>query len=86
MSDTIPTRVRRIVARLSTVGDREITGDDRLVQDLGLNSMTLIELSVLLESEFDLDVIDGEQAGSLVTVADLENLVTAARAEAKPAV
>jgi acyl carrier protein len=86
MSETIQTRVRGIVAKMSAVRDREITGSDRLVEDLGLNSMNLVELSVALESEFELEAIEGEQAGTLVTVADLENLVAATQAGAKPAV
>ncbi|WP_019927182.1 acyl carrier protein [Nocardia sp. BMG111209] len=84
MNDSISTRVRAIVGRLAKV-DREIGSDDRLIEDLGLSSMALVELSVALESEFDLQPVDGDVAPvDLVTVADLEKLIAAAQSSTAP--
>ncbi|MCX4098517.1 acyl carrier protein [Nocardia sp. alder85J] len=86
MNDSISARVRAIVGRLAKV-DREIGGDDRLIEDLGLSSMALVELSVALESEFDLQPVGGDEApADLATVADLEKLIAAAQSSATPAI
>lgn len=72
-SDT-HTRVRAIVSRLCPHGERTISPDDRIVDDLGYHSVKVVELTIELESEFDVMLCDETVAG-LQTVGDLSALV-----------
>jgi acyl carrier protein len=74
MTDDVAAQVRTIIRTLSPYDEHEITTDDRLVEDLGLNSITLVQLSVTLEHEFGLTV-SPEQAATVSTVGELESLV-----------
>jgi acyl carrier protein len=75
-TNNVPARVRTIIRTLSPYDEPEVAADDRLVEDLGLNSITLVQLSVTLEHEFGL-TIDPEQAATVTTVGELESLVAA---------
>jgi acyl carrier protein len=76
MTDDVKAQVRTIIRTLSPYDEREIAADDRLVEDLGLNSITLVQLAVTLEHEFGLAAAP-EQAASVTTVGELEALVAA---------
>jgi acyl carrier protein len=78
MLDDVATRVRAIIRTLSPHEQREIAAEDRLVEDLGLNSIALMQLSVTLEHEFGLPAIS-EQAATITTVSELESLVATSR-------
>jgi acyl carrier protein len=49
-----------------------ITGQLRLVEDLGYYSLALLELAFSLEDELDLPPLDEETGRSIRTVADIE--------------
>jgi acyl carrier protein len=76
MSDDIAAQVRTIIRSLSPYDEHEIAADDRLVEDLGLNSITLVQLSVMLQHEFGLTV-GPEEAATVSTVGELESFVAA---------
>jgi acyl carrier protein len=76
--DDTASRVRTILHRLSPFEGREIGADDRLVEDLGLNSIALVELSVTLEHEFDF-TFAADQAAEIITVGELESFVADGR-------
>ena len=73
--DEITTGVRKIIGEMCPLGRREVGPDDRIMDDLGYDSMGIVELAVVLESEFALEPIEDEQAIDLVTVGDVETLV-----------
>ncbi|MBO2448573.1 hypothetical protein J4573_15830 [Actinomadura barringtoniae] len=55
---------------------RELRGEQRLQQDLGLDSLSVVALAVRLHEEWGLDlVVLAEQAPSIVTVDDLVRTV-----------
>jgi len=49
--------------------------DARLVDDMGYDSVALLELVFALEEEFELDPILAEDARSILTVKQVESLV-----------
>jgi len=68
-------RVRELVGAMSPLGSREVSSSDRVVDDLGYDSVALLELALALEVEFDLQAIGEDQAVDLLTVGDIEHLV-----------
>lgn len=68
-------RVRELVGAMSPLGSRAAKPTDRVVDDLGYDSVAILELALALEVEFDLQAIGEEQAVDLVTVGDIEDLV-----------
>jgi acyl carrier protein len=62
--------------------DRAIRETDRLVEDLGLDSMTLLALAVAVEDRFRV-ILTNAPAGALDTIGGLADYV-AANAEASP--
>jgi acyl carrier protein len=74
VDNNVSAQVREIVSAMSPLDDHPVTSADRLMEDLGLDSMTLVELSLVLESEFELGPIDDTEA-TLVTVGDVEELI-----------
>lgn len=48
-----------------------VTAETSFVDDLGADSVDLVELSMALEDEFDLEEMEEEDINSIVTVGDL---------------
>lgn len=48
-----------------------ISAETAFVDDLGADSVDLVELSMALEEEFDLDEMEEEDLNAIVTVGDL---------------
>lgn len=78
----ITEKVRNLIGEMCPLGAREARSEQRLVEDLGYDSVSFLELALALESEFELFTIDEEQAASLVTVGDIETLMTQLAASA----
>ena len=66
MSD-LDARILDIVAQLTTVDRAKIKTTDRLREDLGMDSVSSMELLSMLAEEFDLD-IEMEEAVEVTTV------------------
>jgi len=71
MADTQPTfdRVKKIVADTLSVDRAEVTLDASLIEDLGADSLALVELTMAFETEFKIDIPD-EEAEKIKTVGD----------------
>jgi acyl carrier protein len=69
-------KVRTLIGEMSPLGAREARSEQRLVEDLGYDSVSFLELALALEAEFELFTIDEEQAANLSTVGDIESLMT----------
>jgi acyl carrier protein len=67
--------VRALVGEMSPLGPTEATSELRLIEDLGYDSVSFVELALALESEFNISAVDEEKAANLTTVGDIENLV-----------
>ena len=63
-------KVRRILAKQLDIDEDMITMDTNIVEDLGADSLDLVELIMELEEEFGI-VITDEAASNLVTVKEI---------------
>ncbi|MDR7532398.1 MAG: acyl carrier protein [Armatimonadota bacterium] len=62
-------RVRARVAHQLGVEEETITRDSSFVEDLGADSLDVVELVMALEEEFEIEIPD-DQAEKIVTVGD----------------
>lgn len=62
-------RVRDVVAEELNVSEEQITPEARFVDDLGADSLDVVELVMRLEDEFDISIPD-EDAEKIRTVSD----------------
>ena len=67
-------RIRAIVAEQLGVDIAEIVAESKILDDLGADSLDVVELVMTLEDEFDIEVPD-EAAESIRTIADVERYV-----------
>jgi acyl carrier protein len=65
----IASDVRRVVGRQLDVEDARVSPSASFTEDLGADSLGLIELTLALEEEFDIDITD-EDAARIRTVQD----------------
>jgi acyl carrier protein len=63
-------RVKEIIADKLSVEADEITMESSFIDDLGADSLDIVELIMALEDEFDLEIPD-EQAEKISTVANV---------------
>jgi acyl carrier protein len=64
---SIEERVKRIICDQLSVSEDEVTGNASFVDDLGADSLDIVELVMALEEEFDCEIPD-EEAEKIVTV------------------
>ena len=69
MSATILDRVKKVTCEELGVSENEVTDKASFVDDLGADSLDLVELVMAFEEEFGVDVPDDDAAG-LKTVGD----------------
>ena len=64
--------VKQIVAEHVSVPPAEMRQDQRLVEDLGCDSLDIVEITMEVEEHFDISVPDevGEQIGTVGDIAD----------------
>lgn len=67
-------KVKEVLVEAINVDEDVITLEANLKDDLGIDSLAAVELSLELETEFDVRIEDDELA-KLVTVADIVNLL-----------
>lgn len=60
-----------LIAEQFGVEPETITADTAFVDDLGADSVDLMDLSMALEDEFGMEEMDGDSIESIVTVGDL---------------
>ena len=73
---SIHDKVKAIIAEKLSVELEEIVPEASFVDDLGADSLDLVELIMSMEEEFDIEIPD-EQAEKLVTVQDVLNFIDA---------
>lgn len=67
-------KIKEILVEQLGVSADEISLDSSLMDDLGADSLDLVELVMALEQEFDLEISD-EDAENIKTVGDAVNYV-----------
>ena len=63
-------KVKEIVVEQLGVEEDEVTMESSFIDDLGADSLDIVELIMALEEEFDIEVPD-EEAEKLTTVGDV---------------
>lgn len=64
-------KLKEMIAEQFTVDPESITQETSFVDDLGADSLDIVELTMALEEEFDLPEMDDEELKTLVTVGDV---------------
>lgn len=71
---TIEEKVKKLIAEKLEVDPDDVVGKASLIDDLGADSLAIVEMIMTMEEEFDIDVPD-EDAEKLVTVDDAINYI-----------
>ena len=67
-------KVREIVVDQLGVEEEEVAMESSFIDDLGADSLDIVELIMALEEEFDLEIPD-EEAEKIQTVADVVDYI-----------
>jgi len=70
MSEATFAKIRKIVAEELNVTEEDVTPNASFQDDLGADSLALVELIMALEEQFELDSIPDEDAEKIKTVKD----------------
>ena len=73
---SVEDKIKKIIAEKLSVELEEVVPDANFVDDLGADSLDLVELIMSMEEEFDIEISD-EKAEEMVTVKDALNYVVA---------
>jgi acyl carrier protein len=66
----VEAKVKEIIATQLMVDEEEVTPKSTLVDDLGADSLDVVEIVMQLEEDFDLEIPD-EEAENVKTVQDI---------------
>lgn len=69
MTENIEQKIIKTVAETLRVEEGSISSQSKFVDDLGADSLDLVELMMAIEAAFDCDIPD-EEASKIATVAD----------------
>ncbi|MBQ9914843.1 MAG: acyl carrier protein [Clostridia bacterium] len=69
-------KIVKIISEQLGVDEASITKETAFVDDLGADSLDVVELIMAMEEEFDMEIADGE-ADSIKTVGDVLDYIKA---------
>jgi acyl carrier protein len=75
MSQDILNRVTKVTVEELGVKEEEVVGTASFTEDLGADSLDVVELVMALEEEFGIDIPD-EEVGEIKTVGDAVTYIT----------
>ena len=75
-NNAIETRVKAIIVRQLGVKEDEVAADKSFVDDLGADSLDIVELVMAMEDEFGFEIPD-EEAENIRTVGDAVSYINA---------
>jgi len=75
-TSTIEAKVKSIIADQLGVGEDEIKPESSFIEDLGADSLDIVELVMAMEEEFEVEIPD-EEAENIKTVGDATNYINA---------
>lgn len=76
MADNVETRVKAIIVRQLGVKDEEVLAEKSFIDDLGADSLDIVELVMAMEDEFGFEIPD-EEAENIRTVGDAVSYINA---------
>lgn len=74
MSDTLATQIRQLVAEQLGVDRNQVTPQASILDDLGADSLDVVELVMAIEESFDIEIPD-EAIETMRTIGDVESYV-----------
>ncbi len=77
---SVEERVRKIIVEQMDVNPDQVTLDAKFIEDLGADSLDVVELVMALEEEFGSEIPD-EEAEKLVSVGDVVKYIEDLRAK-----
>lgn len=75
MGNSVKEKVRELVCEQLGVDGAELTSEANILEDLGADSLDVVELVMAIEETFDIEVPD-EDAEAMRTLGDVEKYVT----------
>jgi len=75
MTANIEQKVKNIIAEQLGVGEEEIKTTSSFIEDLGADSLDIVELVMAMEEEFEVEIPD-EEAENIKTVQDAVSYIT----------
>jgi acyl carrier protein len=78
MASSVEARVKQIVCEQLGVGEDEVTPEASFIEDLGADSLDIVELVMALEEEYEMEISD-EDAEKIKTVQDVINYIESHR-------
>ena len=67
-------KIRALLSEKLDIEEAEITMESKLAEDLGADSLDVVDLIMAIEDEFEVEVLD-EDIEKVVTVGDIVNYV-----------
>lgn len=72
---TVETKVKKVIAdKIQNIDIEDVVPEASLIEDLGADSLTIVELVMSMEEIFEIE-IDDDDAEKLITVADVINFI-----------
>ena len=78
MQDRIGPRIIEVIANQLSLREESITPDARFIDDLGADSLDIVELIMEMEEEFDVEIPD-EEVEKMVCVKDVIDFITSVK-------
>ena len=69
MAEVSEEKIKEIIAEKLDIGIEQITDEAKFIDDLGADSLDVVELIMTLEDEFEIEITD-EEAEKISTVRD----------------
>lgn len=74
MASDVESKVKEIVCEQLGVSEEEVAPNASFIEDLGADSLDIVELVMALEEEYDLEISD-EEAEKIRTVGDVVSYI-----------